>query len=126
MVTKTHVLDLVEIYKKYKPEFDEIFFVVSNRGSSTETRIDSSYCQYDNVLCIEYEDLQFESKEEIEKVVHDLTNKFQLKFEVSHMLFFIVCERVFAVNYFRLASISLEQTFSATQESHLPFNALME
>lgn len=104
MVTKTHALDLVEIYKKYKPEFDEIFFVVSNRGSSTETRIDSSYCQYDNVLCIEYEDLQFESKEEVETVVHDLTNKFRVKFEVSHLLFFIVvCKRIFVILIFGLS-----------------------
>lgn len=83
MITKTHVLDLMKLYTKYKPEFDgEIFFVVSNRGTSTETRIDPSYCQYDNVLCIEYEELQFKSKEEVKMVVNNLTNKFRARFEV--------------------------------------------
>ena len=82
MITKTHALDLKKIYEKYKPEFGEIFFVVSNRGTSTETRIDPSYCQYDNVLCIEYEELQFETKEEVGKIVSKLTNKLQVRFEV--------------------------------------------
>lgn len=103
MVTKTHSLDLVEIYKKYKPEFDEIFFVVSNRGTSTETRIDSFYCQYDNVLCFEYEELQFKTNEEVEKIVNELTNKLRVKFEVIHTLFFIVvCKQVFGFTIFGL------------------------
>ncbi len=93
MVTKTHALDLIKLYEKYKPEFDEIFFVVSNRGTSTYTRIDPSYCQYYNVLCIEYEELHFETKKEVEKIVSKLTNKLQVRFEVCHTLFVIVvCE----------------------------------
>ena len=61
--------------------FDEIFFVVSNRGTSPETRIDASLCEYDNVLCLEYEDLVFSSEQEIEKVVNNLTIKFRARFE---------------------------------------------
>ncbi len=83
MVTKTHALDLIKLYAKYKPEFGEIFFVVTNRGTSTETRIDPSYCQYYNVLCIEYEELKFDSKEEVNTIVIKLTNKLQVRFEVS-------------------------------------------
>lgn len=82
MVTKTHILDLKMLYAKYRPNFDEIFFVVSNRGTSIDTRIDDSYCQYNNVLCIEYEELQFTSKKEMEMIVQNLTNKFQARFQV--------------------------------------------
>ena len=90
MVTKTHALDLIKIYEKYKPKFDEIFFVVTNRGTSTNTRIDPSYCQYYNVLCLEYEELHFETKEEVEMIVSKLTNKLQVRFEVCTTLFVIV------------------------------------
>ena len=81
IVTKTHVLDLMGLYKKFRPQFDEIFFVVSNRGTSPETRIDDSLCQYNNVLCIEFEDLLFSNEQEMRQMVHRLTLMFQNRFE---------------------------------------------
>lgn len=47
-VTKTHILDLMQLYKKFRPQFDEIFFVVSNRGTDPKTRIDGALCEYTN------------------------------------------------------------------------------
>lgn len=125
MVTKTHALDLIRLYKIYKLEFDEVFFVVSNRGTSTETRIDPSYCQYDNVLCIEYEELQFESNEEVEKVVNNLTDKFRARFEVRQTFFFVigVCEGVIILQWIAVLvynSTSLEQTQSFSVMKELP------
>lgn len=32
IVTKTNIVDLLVLYKKFRPEFEEVFFVVSNRG----------------------------------------------------------------------------------------------
>jgi len=81
VVTKTHILEIMNLYKQYRTQFDEIFFVVSNRGNNPETRIDASLCQYDNVLCIEYEELLFSDKREIESIVKNLTNKFSKRFE---------------------------------------------
>jgi len=81
VVTKTHILDLMMLYKQYRPYFDEILFVVSNRGNNPETRINDSMCQYDNVMCVEYEDLLFSDKRELLSIVSSLTNKFAKRFE---------------------------------------------
>lgn len=66
------------LYKQYRSQFDEIFFVVSNRGTKPETRVDSSLCQYDNVLCIDEEELQLADNGEI---ASSLTRKFGTKFQ---------------------------------------------
>lgn len=58
-----------------------VLFVVSNRGTSPETRIDPELCEFTNVLCIEYEELIYSNKQDIEIMVQKLTAKFQNRFE---------------------------------------------
>jgi len=81
VVTKTHNPDLMSLYKQYRPQFDEVLFVVSNRGYDPETRFDESLCEYDNVLCLEFEELLFSDTSEIPRVANDLTRKFARRFE---------------------------------------------
>lgn len=80
-MTKTHIVDLMMLYKKYRPVYDEILFVVYNHVSTAEGKVDDSLCQYDNVLCIE-ESVAFTDKQGIESVVNSLTSKFRSRFEV--------------------------------------------
>ena len=67
------------LYKQYKPQFDEILFVASH---GLEERIDSTLCDYDNVLCLESDELVFAVGGE-GQVVRSLTAKFRSRFEVS-------------------------------------------
>lgn len=81
VITKTHDTNLLELYKNERPRFDEVFFVVSNKGTDPQTRIDNDACTYDNVLCIEYEELLYNNMEELNAMVNNMANKFQSKFE---------------------------------------------
>ena len=65
-----------------KASVEEVFFVVSYRDNDPIRDEINELCSYKNVLCIEYEELQFESKEEVKMVVNNLTNKFRARFEV--------------------------------------------
>ncbi len=80
-MTKTHILDLMMLYKHHRSFFDEVFFVIS--GTKTEMTAES--CQYENVLCIQYEDLRFSTPQNMETVVNDLTNKIRARFEVRQL-----------------------------------------
>lgn len=77
IVTKTHILDLVMLYKQFRSQFDEIFFVVS--GSSLDMETDT--CQFDNVLCLRNEDLLSSYPNDIEKGVRDMTDRFRTRFQ---------------------------------------------
>ena len=79
IVTKTNILDLMGLYKQYKPQFDEILFVASH---GREERVDSTLCDYDNVLCLESDELVYAAGGE-GQVVRSLTAKFRSRFEVS-------------------------------------------
>lgn len=81
VVTKTHDLDLLSLYKKTRPIFDEVFFVVSFRGDDPSTRVNEELCQFKNVLCIEYEELIFTNRKELEEMIHRLTGKLKQRFE---------------------------------------------
>ena len=61
--------------------FEEVFFVVSNRGSDPNTRISDGVCIYKNVLCIEYEELLYGNDEELHAMVRALTEKLKNRFE---------------------------------------------
>ena len=76
VVTKTHILDLMMLFKQYRAKFDEIFFVVSNRGTQ-----DRSACEYDNVLCLEHEEVLFSQNQDMKRVAINLTNRFSKRFE---------------------------------------------
>ena len=67
------------LYKQYKPQFDEILFVASH---GQEERVDATLCDYDNVLCLESDELVFAVGGE-GQVVRSLTAKFRSRFEVS-------------------------------------------
>jgi hypothetical protein len=80
IVTKTHILDLMGLYKQHRDKFDEVLFVVANRGVNPETRVDASLCQYNNVLCVEYEDLLYSDDQGRETVVRELAQKLKGRF----------------------------------------------
>jgi hypothetical protein len=72
-VTHTNEIDLLSIYKLCKPNFDEVFFIVSSG-------LDSEVCEYSNVLCIKYEEQLFSKDEHLVYLVQSLTQRFQEKF----------------------------------------------
>ena len=73
VVTHTNEIDLISIYKIFKPSFDEVFFIVSSG-------LDSEVCEYSNVLCIKYEEQLFTNDEHLIFLVKSLTERFQEKF----------------------------------------------
>jgi len=81
LVTKTSNLNILEMYKAIRPHFDEVFFVISNRGSDSRTRVDAALCGFKNVLCLEYEELQFDNNNELPELVGKLTEKLAKRFE---------------------------------------------
>ncbi len=74
------------LYKQYQSTFDEIFFVVT--GSKVETTAET--CQYENVLCIQYEDLMFSNEQNMKTLVNDLTEKIQARFQVGFCILIVV------------------------------------
>ncbi|KAL3805569.1 hypothetical protein HJC23_005813 [Cyclotella cryptica] len=81
IVTKTDDLELVQMYKKIRPLFDEVFFVVSYIQSDLDTTVKAELCQYKNVLCIPYEELVFTNEEELRSMVGRLTATLKTRFE---------------------------------------------
>jgi len=83
IVTKTDNLDLLSLYKVARPQFEEVFFVVSNRGttSPSSTRLSDDLCGYKNVLCLEYEELRYADDESCRRMVRSLTTKFRERFD---------------------------------------------
>lgn len=75
MVTITQDFDVLSIYRTERPKYDEVFFVVSKGVTDPSSRDD--VCEYNNVLCIEYEELQHDNR----FMVDHLSNKFQSRFE---------------------------------------------
>lgn len=72
-VTHTNEIDLVSMYRIFKPSFDEVFFLVSSAS-------DSEVCEYSNVLCIKYEEQLFTNDEHLTFLVQSLTQRFQQEF----------------------------------------------
>ncbi len=81
MITITHEMNLLDMYKKEKPNFDEIFFVVTNKGVDSNPQFDKELCKYDNVLCIRNEELIYNSREELHRIVDSVANQFQSRFQ---------------------------------------------
>lgn len=80
LVSITHDFDLLSLYKKERPKYDEIFFVVS-LGTDPASRVDKDTCEYNNVLCIEQKELLYDNPLEQMTVVNNLSDKFQSRFE---------------------------------------------
>jgi hypothetical protein len=79
MVSITHDFDLLSLYKKERPNYDEIFFVVS-LGTDPSSRVGKEVCEYNNVLCIEHNELLYDDPLERQTVVNNLSEKFQIRF----------------------------------------------
>lgn len=61
---------------------EEVFFVVSYRNDDAQSDdITDDLCSYKNVLCIEYEELLYNNKEELHGMVKVLTDKFRKRFK---------------------------------------------
>lgn len=81
IVTKTHDFDLLGLYKQERLNYDEIFFVASNEGADDSKRISKDLCEYNNVLCIEHEELLYNNQQDLRAVVDSLATKVQKRFE---------------------------------------------
>ncbi len=81
LITITHEVGLLELYQRERHNFDEIFFVATIKGVDTNTHIDKELCKYDNVLCIDSEDLTYTSRDELSAMVNNVANKFQSRFQ---------------------------------------------
>lgn len=80
VVTKSHDMEILQMYKKMKNLFDEIFFVLSYDKSDTSTIMKEELCQYKNVLCISHEELMFSSQEEMKDMIERLTARLKARF----------------------------------------------
>lgn len=81
IVTKTDDMELLQMYRKIRPLFDEVFFVVSYIPSDPDNTVKAELCQYKNVLCIPYEELIFTNEDELKNMVQRLTAKLKTRFE---------------------------------------------
>ena len=60
IVTRTNEMNLIGMYKIFKPSFDEVFFVLSRSGDAeADGLIDERVCDYDNVLCVGRDEQMF-------------------------------------------------------------------
>ena len=83
LVTITPRLDLLDMYKEYKPNVGdggEVFFVVSSRGTDPSRRVAPASCDYNNVMCIEYEELLYANSDELQKMVNNFADNFLSRF----------------------------------------------
>mmetsp|Transcript_1948 Transcript_1948/g.4209 ORF Transcript_1948/g.4209 Transcript_1948/m.4209 type:complete len:761 (-) Transcript_1948:1020-3302(-) len=78
IVTQTNEMNLLGLYKIFKPGFDEVFFVLSRSGTDADQQINGKVCGYDNLLCVGYR--EYENDDGLETIVHHLTEKFQQRF----------------------------------------------
>ena len=61
-VTKTHIVDVDELEENFGHLFDDTFYVAANRAEKSIS-IDAEYCEYDNVLCFDYDDFAYKPDE---------------------------------------------------------------
>ena len=61
-VTKTHIVDVDELEEEFGHLFDDTFYVAANRAEKGIS-IDAEYCEYDNVLCFDYDDFAYKPDE---------------------------------------------------------------
>jgi hypothetical protein len=80
IVTKTHDLEVIQMYKKIRPLFDEVFFVLSYQESDLGKSVNEELCQYKNVMCILNDELEFSSQDQLKEMVATLTAKLKTRF----------------------------------------------
>jgi len=77
-VTKTHVVDVDELDQEFGHLFDDTFYVAANRAENGIS-IDAEYCDYDHVLCFDYNDFAYKpdenDDEEALEVISDIVQR---------------------------------------------------
>ena len=73
-------MNLIGMFKIFKPSFDEVFFVLSKSGTDSDQQIDERVCEYDNVLCLQHEEELYQNVDELKGLVRRLTEKFKGRF----------------------------------------------
>jgi len=82
IVTKTHATDVEELQEMFTDDFDQIFFVGNERKDQNKF-LPQEYCSnqtFPNVLCLEYNDLQYEDKKGLKRVVEYVSRRIQTDF----------------------------------------------
>jgi len=77
IVTKTHITNVESLTKDYGGNFQHIFFIGNERAEENNF-LPPAYCSpvtYKNVVCLEYADIQYESLDELRRVVHYVAEK---------------------------------------------------
>ena len=79
LITKTHDLDInkwINKYKKYK-----LYFVMSERiDNKVRKKINNKYKKKDNILVINYDEINVTKKLSLDNVIENIFNKFKLFF----------------------------------------------
>ena len=83
IVTKTHVVDIDLIEEAFHQHFEQIYYVVANRAEK-DIFVDERYCNYPNVLCVDYDDFAYspdssssnEIMEKIQEIKKGMLDKF--------------------------------------------------
>lgn len=81
LITVTHDMNLLELYQRERHNFDEIIFVVTIKGADPIRPIDKELCEYNNVLCLDSDELTYTNQEELNAMVNNVANKFQSRFQ---------------------------------------------
>ncbi len=81
LITITHDINLLGLYHRAKQNFDEIFFVVTNKVTDPNAQIDNEICQYNNVVCIGSNELTYTGEGELNAMVNNVADKFQSRFQ---------------------------------------------
>jgi hypothetical protein len=84
IVTRTNEMNLIGMYKIFKPSFDEVFFVLSKSGTDADQQIGERVCEYDNVLCLQHDEELYQNVDELEGLVRRLTEKFKGRFSSKY------------------------------------------
>jgi hypothetical protein len=82
IVTKTHVQDADQLMEWFKDDFDHLFLVGNERKDHNKV-LPKQYCAndtYPNVLCLEYNDLQYNDEEGLRKVVRYVKDRIYQSF----------------------------------------------
>lgn len=79
LVIKTHFRDVDELTRRYGNQTDRLFFIGNNRREANKILPDK-YCssqdpKYSNVMCLEYEDLQYNNVDELWTVVRHVKSR---------------------------------------------------
>jgi hypothetical protein len=79
IVTKTHVVDVDSLQSFVDPVFEKVFFIGNERKDQNKL-LPEAYCAnttYPNVMCLEYNDLQYNDETGLRRVVRHVKSRIQ-------------------------------------------------